>query len=89
MTNNFKETAANINNMQVVTSAKNSNSLTNSASNLGVQGSTKSASKTVNGLNSREKVGSTPEAVNSGASYFFKQDYMADLTKKCAGKDFE
>lgn len=89
MTTNFKETAANINNMQAVASAKNSNNLSNSAGSSGLQGSTKSATKTVNGGSYREKVGSTPEAVSSGASYYFKQDYMADLTKKCATKDFE
>ena len=30
-----------------------------------------------------------PEAVSTGAPYFYKQDYLADLTKKCASKDFE
>ena len=30
-----------------------------------------------------------PEGVSTGAPYYYKQDYMADLTKKCATKDFE
>ena len=30
---------------------------------------------------------SAPDSVNTGGSYFYKTDYIADLTKKCATKD--
>jgi len=32
---------------------------------------------------------SDPTAVDTGQGYFYKQDFMADLSKKCANKDFE
>ena len=35
-----------------------------------------------------DKVGSAPDGVDAGASYFYKTDYIADLSKKCSGKDF-
>ena len=35
-----------------------------------------------------DKVGSAPDGATTGAAYFYKQDYMADLAKKCASKDF-
>ena len=86
MTSNLKEAAANINGMHMAVTAKNNGSYNTVRD---AQGSTKSTSKNVTGVSSGEKVGSSPEAVSTGASYFFKQDYMADLAKKCASKDFE
>jgi hypothetical protein len=41
-----------------------------------------------NQLGIGEKVGSAPDGVDAGASYFYKTDYIADLSKKCSGKDF-
>jgi len=86
LTTNFKEAAANINNIQMNISAKKFSGISNVHAPLG---STKGTSKNVTGVSSGEKVGSAPDAVSTGASYFYKQDYMADLAKKCASKDFE
>ena len=33
-------------------------------------------------------MGSAPDVTASGGTYFYKQDYMSDLSKKCASKDF-
>lgn len=41
-----------------------------------------------NQLGLGDKVGSAPDGVDAGASYFYKTDYIADLSKKCSGKDF-
>ena len=30
-----------------------------------------------------------PEGLNTGSSYFYKADYIADLSKKCASKDMD
>jgi len=79
MTTNLREAAANISNLHMA--HKNGTSMINGHSLSGAQAS---PHKTVTG----DKVGSAPEAVTTGASYFFKQDYMADLAKKCASKDF-
>jgi hypothetical protein len=42
-----------------------------------------------NSLIKGDKVGSAPDGGDAGASYFYKQDYVADLSKKCFSKDFE
>lgn len=36
-----------------------------------------------------DKVSSAPDGADGGGSYFYKQDYVADLSKKCQSKDFE
>jgi hypothetical protein len=41
-----------------------------------------------NQLGIGDKVGSAPDGADAGASYYYKADYIADLTKKCSGKDF-
>ena len=80
MTSNMKEAAANMNDLQMATAYANGH--------YKVAPTTESTSKNVSGVTSGEKVGSAPETISTGASYFYKQDYMADLAKKCASKDF-
>ena len=48
-----------------------------------------SQTKNGSGANTGDKVCSVPEAVSTGAPYYYKHDYLADLTKKCASRDFE
>ena len=76
MTTNFKEASANVNTMQNII-PQNSVVQTSSTSNGHVAG-----------VNGNEKIGTTPDGTSTGGNYFFKQDYMSDLTKKCASKDF-
>ena len=40
------------------------------------------------GTNGSDNVGTAgAEGLNTGGSYFYKADYIADLSKKCASKD--
>ena len=39
-------------------------------------------------LTKTDKVGSAPDGSDAGASYYYKQDYLSDLSKKCQSKDF-
>lgn len=41
-----------------------------------------------NQLTKSDKVGSAPDGGDAGASYYYKQDYLSDLSKKCQSKDF-
>ena len=41
-----------------------------------------------NQLGGGDKVGSAPGDADAGGSYFYKTDYISDLSKKCSGKDF-
>ena len=73
MTTNHRETAANLADPHPIHLSQNGIASGPRAKVDGSpEGQGKANSQTANGGNRRDKVGSTPEATNSGATYFFK-----------------